>query len=864
MALEIWTELSGYQFDTIQERTIVQIPLPVSYDNGFADSTNISFSVIAGSLPPGLRIVEDRLEGTAFEVPRSTVFRFVIRAQYGSDFADRTFFLTVEGADIPTWVTPAGSLAPVNQGQFYVLDSTYIDYQLLAVDYDTAAGQELKYFKKSGTLPPGLILTESGRLVGWVQPALAIPETAGNGAFDMTVYDAVAFDYGVRSSNGYDSYIFDTTIFDYSIPSRAPRKLNRYYEFIVIVTDGDTSVERKFKVFVVGDDYFRSDNTVTTAGSGTFTVDTSYVRAPIWTTPSDLGIKRASNYQTFKLDIYEDLELGPITYEFDLINPRVTGRAITSLTTENKIGRNKIRIKQTDGVPTVDDFVYLKNYVTGAGSQIYNITNVQTVTSTEYVLTVTPNLLLGITNQTPIALGSLSILPPGMQFDPGSAEVFGAVPYQPAVTKNYEFTVIAARLSDRLEIARARRTFNVQIIGELDSIITWITPADLGSIEANIVSTLKVEAETTLTNAVLLYVKTAGNLPPGLNLNLDGEIVGKVRQFTSGGDAGLITIDAGDFLLDNGDTTLDKSYRFTVEVRDVANYSAITREFTIAIDTPNDELYSNISVKPFLKQSQRDIFRAFITDAEVFTSSSIYRPSDPNFGIQTELKMLVFAGIETQSASKVVSVINRNHSKKRFTLGSAKKAQAKLPGTNTVVYEVIYVEVIDPLEINGDYLPNVIFTSNKKPNITVDQNNEFETGPFTIDSKYWNRPDPFYASVDRNDVFAGDPGNSFKFPSSISNWRARIKELGLKERNYLPLWMRSVQDGTVQELDYVPAVPLCYCKPGTADSILLNLKNRNFDFRQIDFEIDRYIIDSVTGYSADKYIVFRNDRTTIT
>ena len=98
----------------------------------------------------------------------------------------------------------------------------------------------------------------------------------------------------------------------------------------------------------------------------------------------------------------------------------------------------------------------------------------------------------------------------------------------------------------------------------------------------------------------------------------------------------------------------------------------------------------------------------------------------------------------------------------------------------------------------------------------------------------------------------------------MSIWRKRIKELGLKERNYLPLWMRTIQDGEVQELDYVKAIPLCYCKPGMADDVLLNIKNRNFDFSQIDYVIDRYIIDSVTGYSADKYIVFRNDRTTIT
>jgi hypothetical protein len=76
--------------------------------------------------------------------------------------------------------------------------------------------------------------------------------------------------------------------------------------------------------------------------------------------------------------------------------------------------------------------------------------------------------------------------------------------------------------------------------------------------------------------------------------------------------------------------------------------------------------------------------------------------------------------------------------------------------------------------------------------------------------------------------------------------------------------MRSIQPGEVVELGYVKAIPLCYCQPGTADNILLNIKYSKFDFNQLDFTVDRYIIDSVTGYSSDKYIVFRNDRTTIT
>jgi len=235
MALSIWTERSGYRFNTIQERTIINQDLPVSYTNGFQDSTNLTFTVISGRLPNGLRIVEDKITGTAAEVPRSTDYEFVVRAKYGEQIADRTFFLTVEGADVPIWQTAAGSLAVLNTDQYYVLDSTYIDFQLVATDFDTSAGQSLKYFKKLGELPPGLILTETGRIVGWIQPALGIPETAGNGAYDTTIYDDVAYDFGYQPESGYDSFINYT-----------PNKINRYYEFIVVVTDGDTSVERTF------------------------------------------------------------------------------------------------------------------------------------------------------------------------------------------------------------------------------------------------------------------------------------------------------------------------------------------------------------------------------------------------------------------------------------------------------------------------------------------------------------------------------------------------------------------------------------------------------------------------------------------
>ena len=865
MALSIWTQRSGYRFTTTQERSIINQLLPISYQSGY-NSTNVQFTVISGRLPIGLRIVNDTIQGTPFEVPRTTEFEFVIRASSGGQIADRTFFWTIEGADEPTWITPEGSLAIGTNDQFYILDSSYVDFSLIATDFDTAAGQSLRYFqpKNGGDLPPGLILTDDGRLVGWIQPALAIPESAGNGTYDNTVYDAVAYDFGYRPTNGYDSYVYDSVNYDYSINSLVPKKLNRYYEFKVIVTDGDTTATRTFKIFVVGDDYFRTDTVAISSGNGMFTVDGTYVRAPIWVTPSNLGVKRANNYVTFKLDIYEALELGPIVYTLDTVNPIIDGYAFTSLTTENKVGRNLLRIKNTVGTPVIGNKLCLKDYVTDASDTTYNIVNVTTVSSTEYVLTVFPVLEVEVGNNKFLQIGTASTIPLGMQFDQGTGEVFGIVPYQPAITKSYSFTVTATRLSDRGEIANSKRTFSVQILGEIDSVMSWISPASLGSIGANYISNLSVSAVSTVTDSAILYVLEAGSLPPGLTLALDGEIVGKVTQFGTVDNPGIITFDGGNLLLDNDTTTVDKSYTFTIQARDILSYSAISRTFTLNIATPNDRLYSNLIVKPFLKQSQRDLFRSFITDSAIFTSSSIYRSSDINFGIQGDLKMLIFAGIETKSAAEVVSSLGRNHKSKKFKLGDVKKAQAKLEGTNTVVYEVIYLDVIDPLEIGKIRLPAQISTSNSNRLITVDQNNSFYVGPFDEDNQYWGPADPFGVSVDSNSVYAGDPETNIRYPASVALWRERIKSIGLKERQYLPLWMRTIQDGEVQELDYVKAIPLCYCKPGMADDVLLNIKNRDFDFKQIDYVIDRYIIDSVTGYSADKYIAFKNDRTTIT
>jgi len=790
--LDIWTVNNDHSFGIIEESNSVILALPVA-----SPPATIKYSIISGSLPPGLRISGNNIVGTPFEVPRLTEFKFVIRASNFNtstnvtELSDRAFSITIDGSDQPVILNNTGALPIGANGQLFILDSSYVDFQIDAIDNDTAVGQKLRYFISSGDgdLPPGLSLTEDGRIQGFIQPLLSIPVEERDGSYGNALYDQYGYDYGLRPDNGYDSFLFDSGAYDLFLPSKSPRKLNRNYEFILSITDGDTVTKRQFKIFVVGDDFLRADNTITSAGNGVYTADGTYLRSPIWTTDTDLGLYRANNYVTIFLDVYEAQVLGPVFYQLDSVNP--------------------------DSTP--------------------------------------------------------SVIPPNLQFDPLTSELYGIVPYQPAVIKNYRFTVTASRYGTDNEIASTKRTFTIKVLGEVNSTMAWETPSTLPPIDANYISTLKVEASSTFQNPVITYNLVAGSLPPGLTLQLNGEITGKVNQYSSIGTVGMTTFSDGIYVnqtFDGGTTSIDREFKFVIRAHDQAEYSNIDREFNLRVNTPNDRLYSSIYIRAFMDQKKRFLFNSFVNDNNIFSPELIYRPNDLNFGIQRDMLSLVYAGIETKDAARFVSAMGLNHKRKSLIFGDVKTAKAKLPGTNNIVYEVIYVELLDPLEPNGLKLNSKITHHKNAVNkITADTSNAIWDGRenlsrMNIDEPYLPRPNQ-KITVDQTNISVSDPNAKSQYPSSISIWRERLKAVGLTERNYLPLWMRSVQDDVRQELGFVLAMPICYCKPGTSDIILTNINFNKFDFKNLDFTVDRYIIDAVTGYGSDKYLVFKNDGVTI-
>lgn len=755
MILNVWTQSSGYSLGSFQQgiTLIPPIALPVENDSG------VSYKVISGSLPSGLAIRGNHITGTPFLVSNNPKFTFCIRASKGTDFADRTFTMNVYTTARPEFITDAGELPIGLGGQLYVLDSTYVDYQLEAYDYNTTTGHPLTYYiaDGDGSLPPGLTLSENGLIQGFIKPRLIISKSDGTGTFDASLFDVVAFDFGRTPTDGYDSYLYDDVFYDFNTPTLQPKSLSANYQFKVTLSDGVNLTQRVFRIFVVGTDEFHADSTTLGGLAGDFNADASFVRTPVWITGSMLGAFRANNYITIPMALYD-----PSDVEFDIVDA--------------------------------------------------------------------------------------TKLPPGLQFDANTGDLYGVVPYQPSVTKSYSFTITATRLLGNDSVTTSK-IFTIIILGTINSEIVWNTPNNLGSIPANYISTLAVSAKSNIADDVIVFELTSGSLPVGLTLNVDGEIIGTPNQFYDSvtGQLGLTTFDNGGTTFDHGTTTFERKYTFGITAKNQYGYSAVTRTFTVTITEPNTTTYSNITTKPMLIPSQRLLWHDFINNTSIFTPTSIYRPNDKNFGLQPNLTMLVYAGIETEVAAAYVGAMGLNHKKKRFQFGSVKKAIANDPVTHNAVYEVVYIQMVDPLEPNGLHLPTMVkSTVRNKDTVTIDEN----------------------ISIDSTGYLISSPNTDEYFPNSISNWRDRLSKVGLNERNYLPLWMRSVSSGQKEELGYTLAIPLCFCKPGTADTIMIAIKLSGFDFKAIDYTIDRYTINAVLNSQGrvvygDKYLVFKNDRITV-
>jgi hypothetical protein len=781
-----------------------------------ANTETVTYKIIAGELPRGLRLVNGAITGSPVEVKTFSTSRFVIRASTPTSVADRTFSLSVDGSDIPAWITKEGFLNVGKGKSYFILDNSAVNFQLEASDTDTSANDILEFYllPNGGQLPPGLTLSKAGVISGFTDPIFALeysltamqPNTGNSTA--VTLLNSIR-----QNSNGYDTFLYDTLFYDYNEPSIVPRRLSRIYTFAAAVTDGINTETRIFKIYVVTEEFLQADNNILEVSTSVFQADNSSFRSPIWITNSNLGIARANNYLTVFLDVFNPPTLtGTITYFLLPTNPDSTvselppGMALDSVTGEIA-GRvpYQSRVSKT--------YTFTMNAVYFPAALAY----------TEYNLRGDWNANINyLVNDTVRYQGILYIC---------------IEPHRYKFPTNSDFWSASTSSTEK--------TFTIEIIGEIDSAIAWITDSDLGVIKPNQPSIKVVEAESLLSKKSIFYKLVDGALPPGLEILPNGIIRGKVKQFADDQGAGITrffidgNIDGNknfNIAFDGGETSFNQKFNFKIQARDSANFATTERVFSLMVSTDSIKTFANLYVRALQSKEKRLSWYNFITNSDIFNSTDLYRYGDTNFGIQPDLKVLIFAGIESVDAVNYITAMSRNHYNKRLLFGNVLSSVAKDPNTQETIYEVVYVSIVDEYEKNKKSI-------SRQVNLPTD-----------VDSKLLTSYD--IIKIDSDIPLVSDSDYQKVYPNSIKNMRKQIHDVGERDREFLPLWMRSIQGQSTSETGYVQVLPLCYCKPGRATTVMAKIKASNFDFKSIDFTIDRYIIDTIDGRIKEQYLKF--------
>ena len=103
--------------------------------------------------------------------------------------------------------------------------------------------------------------------------------------------------------------------------------------------------------------------------------------------------------------------------------------------------------------------------------------------------------------------------------------------------------------------------------------------------------------------------------------------------------------------------------------------------------------------------------------------------------------------------------------------------------------------------------------------------------------------------------------NKTYYPSSIDNMRLTLESIKIDDalievdKTQLPRFMQTAQTGSYSPTEYIPVVVLCYATPKDGSKIISRIKKSKFDFKLLDFEVDRIIVQQSTDYATAKYLI---------
>ena len=397
--------------------------------------------------------------------------------------------------------------------------------------------------------------------------------------------------------------------------------------------------------------------------------------------------------------------------------------------------------------------------------------------------------------------GSLN-LPEGISLNAETGWLYGYIGTQVPAQQEYTFGVYTYKTDN--EDARSDTIFfTLTVVSNLASAIVWQTANNLGNLKAGSISELAIETINPV-GIPVSYELVSGRLPQGVKLLDNGLIVGRASFEYTSFDSGTTTFDfdVRELGLSINETTMDRDFAFRVKVSSLNNELVAYRNFTVTIESTDYRPYDSLYLQATPGFADKKLFSQIVSNTDVFPSSSVYRAGDPYFGTAQDARLLLLGGLVSSELGDYAAAMLQNHHRKKLCLGEPKLSKAYDKNRN-VMYEVIYYETTDGDETIKGSVPR-----------SIDLTGKTEDGGII-------------------------------YPNSLTNMRNRlIAEVGLREREELPLWMSSRQaDGSI--IGWKPVVVLSYLKPGEGDKTLFNLKRLNtIDLKLLDLEFDRYVLDN--------------------
>ena len=463
------------------------------------------------------------------------------------------------------------------------------DQVVLQIEYEDGDPNEEIFVRQiGGEIPPGLSLSASGLLSGYIAPAPNVDEPPG---YDLTPSWITPYDFLVSA-------------------------ISRNYQFTLEVTDRKASDIRTFTIFVYNKDDTTSDDTYITADGTFVTADVTNERAPflINADPSDLGTVRSDNYFAYRFrgqdydgELFEytisvdqglglppGLELDPysgwyygfipdqglvqIEYSFNI---RVRARTpVVTAVTASTVTAGDFDIGQIYRISSLGTTDW--NVVAGTTGVAYNVndfvqaqaTGSGTGTATTCVITCDDTSRDSFVVGSPVTFEGDVI--GGLDTDQEYfiTAILSISSFQISLTDTVSFVVLTSDsttsllqcVSTNVPISQPY-PFTLSVTGVVDSEVTWITDSDLGVLQNGETSLLKVEA-VNVGGRELSYRLRPGafnELPQALELLPTGEIAGRVTFNTFALDLGSTTFDVT-LAETTGQTAIsfDSTFVFTV------------------------------------------------------------------------------------------------------------------------------------------------------------------------------------------------------------------------------------------------------------------------------------------------------------